>query len=198
MKLKSNLVHTMAKRHSLRFWFREIHRHLSFFYVGVIVVYSISGFMLNHKHDFNPNYTLEHKTLTIEGQFPKSHINFTEFKAKEVIKSFDNKERFAKMFFQNEESAKIFLRGGSSIVVNLTTGEALYEALRNRPIIYSMNKLHLNPSRTWTIFSDIFIASLLIITLTGVFIVKGKRGLWGIGGIELLLGIIIPIIILMM
>ena len=58
----------------------------------------------------------------------------------------------------------------------------------------SLNRLHYNPNRYWTIFSDIFLASLVIIVLSGLIMVKGKHGLWGRGGIELIVGIAIPIV----
>ncbi len=152
--------------------------------------------MLNHKKDFNPNYTVEHHSHQLDGNYPMKQHEFTELEAQRTIESINKTERLTKLFFINDHSAKIFLRGGSSMVVDLTNGDTLYEELRTRPIVYKMNRLHLNPNRAWTIFSDLFVVSLLIITITGLFMVKGRRGLWGVGGIELLLGIIIPIILL--
>lgn len=43
-------------------------------------------------------------------------------------------------------------------------------------------------------FSDIFAACLIVITITGLVMVKGKKGLWGRGGIELSVGIAIPLL----
>jgi hypothetical protein len=59
-----------------------------------------------------------------------------------------------------------------------------------------MTTLHYNPGKWWTWFADIFAVSLIIITLTGLVMLKGKHGLWGRGGIELLIGIAIPLILL--
>ncbi|NLZ94386.1 MAG: peptidase, partial [Bacteroidales bacterium] len=36
-------------KRQLRKWSRIIHRDLSFFFSGVIIIYAISGFVLNHK-----------------------------------------------------------------------------------------------------------------------------------------------------
>ena len=60
-----------------------------------------------------------------------------------------------------------------------------------------MNRLHYNPNRWWTRFSDIFAASLLVITLTGLVMVPGCNGLRGRGGIELAAGIAVPILFLL-
>ncbi|MFQ8806061.1 MAG: hypothetical protein ACLR8Y_14405 [Alistipes indistinctus] len=70
---------------------------------------------------------------------------------------------------------------------------ALYESVRKRPLWSGLNRLHCNPGRWWTTFSDIFAFSLILITLTGLVMLKGPKGFWGRGGIEFLAGILIPI-----
>ena len=40
-----------------RKWCHILHRDLSFFFAGVILIYAFSGIMLNHKRDFNSDYT---------------------------------------------------------------------------------------------------------------------------------------------
>ena len=57
-----------------------------------------------------------------------------------------------------------------------------------------MNRLHYNPSRWWTVFSDVFLASLVVIVVSGLVMLRGPKGLWGRGGIELLAGILIPVL----
>ena len=42
----------------VRKWSRSLHRDLSYFFTGVLVVYAVSGFMLNHKKDFNSDYSI--------------------------------------------------------------------------------------------------------------------------------------------
>ncbi|HAC20873.1 MAG TPA: peptidase, partial [Porphyromonadaceae bacterium] len=44
------------------------------------------------------------------------------------------------------------------------------------------------------IFSDVFATALMIIAISGLFIVRGNKGLWGRGGIELAIGILIPLL----
>lgn len=43
-------------------------------------------------------------------------------------------------------------------------------------------------------FSDVFAGSLVLITLTGLVMVHGGKGLWGRGGIELVAGILFPLL----
>ncbi len=106
-----------------RKWFRIIHRHLSYIMTGMIIVYGISGFLMNH-------------------------INSWGFDAS------------------------------------------------NLPVLTQLVDMHYNPSELWTYFSDFFVLSLVVIVITGLFMIKGKKGMKGIGGLELLIGAIIPILIL--
>ena len=43
---------------AVRKWSRPVHRDLSFFFSGVLLIYAASGFMLNHKRDFNSDYSI--------------------------------------------------------------------------------------------------------------------------------------------
>jgi hypothetical protein len=46
-------------------------------------------------------------------------------------------------------------------------------------------------------FSDIFAAALIFLAITALFMVKGKKGALGRGGIYIALGFIIPILFLL-
>ena len=91
---------------------------------------------------------------------------------------------------------KVFLKGGSNLMVNLQTKQAVYEKLTRRPLISALTKLHYIPGRWWTHFADVFAVGLIIITVTGMVMLKGPKGLWGRGGIELAAGILIPLLFL--
>jgi hypothetical protein len=93
---------------------------------------------------------------------------------------------------------KVFLKGGSSLVVDTQLGAAVYEKLERRFLLSDMVKLHYNPGKWWTTFSDVFAVSLILITLTGLVMVKGPKGFWGRGGILFLVGIIVPILFLLL
>ena len=46
---------------------RTVHTHLSFFFMGVILIYAVSGITMNHLKDFNPKYYI---TVNGEGDIP--------------------------------------------------------------------------------------------------------------------------------
>ena len=82
-------------------------------------------------------------------------------------------------------------------MVDVATGQAVYESVKPRLVIAPMVRLHFNPGGWWTWFADAFSVCLILITLTGLWMVKGPKGLWGRGGIELLVGILIPLCFLL-
>ena len=48
---------------------RVIHRDLGYFFTGMIIIYTVSGIALNHRNDWNPNYSITTRTLTIDEAF---------------------------------------------------------------------------------------------------------------------------------
>lgn len=173
---------------------RSVHRHLSFFFAGVICIYAVSGLCLNHKRDFNPNIKIERVPFLLEGDFPSSPSGIDEPMLYEMLAQMPEKEQYTTHSPLEENRLKVFFRGGSSLEVDLVSGQAVYEKVRKRPVLSSFNRLHYNPSRWWTMFSDVFAVSLLVITLTGLVMMKGRNGFWGIGGIEFVIGVVVPIL----
>jgi len=57
-----------------------------------------------------------------------------------------------------------------------------------------MNRLHYNRVKGWSPIADFFAGSLILLAITGLFIVKGKKGLAGSGKWYLLIGLLIPIL----
>ncbi len=179
----------------LRKYCRRIHSHLSFFFVGVILIYAISGITMNHLKDFNPQYMISVKDYVADGKYP--HLqNFTKNQVLDLLKEVDEDGNYTKHYYPNQSTMKVFLKNGSSYTLNTQTGDVKYESLQKRPFFSQLAFLHYNPGKWWTIFSDVFAVCLIIISLTGLFINKGKYGIKGIGGIEFIAGLLIPILFL--
>ena len=66
-----------------RKWSRTIHRELSFFFAGVVLIYAISGFLLNHKRDFNAEYDITRKEFTLQ-DLPKSQADLNTVDSRTV------------------------------------------------------------------------------------------------------------------
>ena len=182
----------------IRKWLRNIHRELSYLFAGVICVYAISGICLNHKRDFNSNITINRYELTLAGTFPSAADSVDKNVLCGFIGQLPDMETYTRHASVGNNSLKLFFKGGSSLEVDMNSGSAKYEKIRRRPLLSSLNRLHYNPTRWWTWFSDIFAVCLLIITVTGLFMLKGTKGLIGRGGIEFLIGILIPLMFILL
>ncbi|MGL4779864.1 MAG: PepSY-associated TM helix domain-containing protein [Bacteroidales bacterium] len=172
---------------------RIIHRDLSYFLTGIILVYAISGLVLNHKDSFNPDYSIDRVEFTVSESFPRSAGNISEAELNKELEDIKRSAPVMKFYAPKPNEVKVFIKGGSSMVINLSDRSAVYESIKKRPFFSQINWLHFNP-KGWTIFADLVAIGLILITLTGIFMNKGKNGLWGRGGIEVIIGILIPIL----
>ena len=178
----------------LRKWSRILHRDIGYFFIGTTLIYGISGIALNHMSDWNPNYSVEikHFTTTID----LSNSSDVKPNVLKLLDAIDDSNNYKQHYFPSDHQLKIFLKGGSSVIVNTNTGKVMAEYLRKRPVFYESNYLHYNPNRLWTWFSDAFAAALILFAITSFFMVKGKHGITGRGGVYTIIGIIIPLVFL--
>ncbi|UMB54241.1 PepSY-associated TM helix domain-containing protein [Lutibacter sp. A64] len=178
----------------LRKWSRILHRDIGYFFIGTTLIYGLSGIALNHMSDWNPNYSVEIKNFETPINLEKTPtIKENIFK---LLDEVDNRKNYKKHYYKNKNQLKIFLKGGSSIMVNIKNGKGYAEYLKKRPVFYEVNYLHYNPNRIWTWFSDLYAAALILFAVTSFFMVKGKKGITGRGGIYAALGILIPLLFL--
>ena len=60
-------------------------------------------------------------------------------------------------------------------------------------MLYEFNALHLNaPKRIWTLIADVYAAALIIVAVTGLFVLKGRRGITGRCAVFTALGVLVP------
>lgn len=174
-----------------RKWNRAIHRDLGYLFFGMTIIYCLSGIAINHREDWNPNYMISTQEIELD-EIPATIDK--EF-ILGVLKTYEIPNRYLNHYFPSSEEVKIFLKNGT-LFIDLTNGEALLEVTVKRPFFKAMNYLHYDPVIYWTWFSDIFSGALIIIAISGLFILKGSRGITKRGSWLTLLGIAIPIIFL--
>ncbi|MEN8186727.1 MAG: PepSY-associated TM helix domain-containing protein [Bacteroidota bacterium] len=178
----------------LRKWSRILHRDIGYFFIGTTIIYGLSGIALNHINDWNPNYTVEIEEFNTN--IPLVKEVDPEDNVFQLLAEVAPKKIYKKHYYPEDDVLKIFLKGGSSILVNTTTGRGRAEYLKKRIVFYEANFLHYNPNKWWMWFSDIFAGALILFAVTSLFMVKGKKGITGRGGIYTALGIIIPLLFL--
>ena len=174
---------------------RIIHRDFGYFFFGMTIIYSISGIVLNHRKPggdasiVRRSQILEASPVTRE-KFDKSFIiDFMEEKDIPV-------SEYKNFYFPDEKTAMIYLKNGH-IEYGLSSGNAEVIMIRKRPVLTAFNFLHYNkPKKLWTWFSDIYAGSLILISITGLFIIRGKKGIKGRGAVLAGIGTLIPLVFL--
>jgi hypothetical protein len=178
-----------------RKWFRVVHRDFGYLFFGLTLVYSISGIALNHLDDWNSNYIIVRKEIKVDNP-GRLHPKITKPEVRAILEELGENYGYKNHYFPESGQIKIFLKGGSA-VINTETGNGLLERINRRPFFREMNYLHYNPQVSWTWISDVFAGALIILAVTGLFLVRGVKGITGRGAWLTILGIIIPVIFLL-
>jgi len=172
---------------------RITHRDIGYLIAGMTIIYAISGIALNHKHDWNPNYIIDSRKFTTDIAVTRETLN--DEKALEILSMIDGDFKYKTYYYPSGNILTIFIDGGS-VRVNTVTGQGEVEKISKRPLFWQINFLHYNPGVWWKYFSDIFCVSLILVTITGLFIIKGKNGITRRGAILTAIGIILPLLFL--
>lgn len=179
---------------SFNYWNRVIHRDFGYFFFGTTLIYCISGIALNHLKDWNPSYIIRKENYSFPQYIDRKEFSDTDIET--ILKTVGKSGDYKNHYFPKTSVVRIFVEGGS-LEIDLKTGEGYLETVTRRPFFYQVNYLHYNPGKWWLVFSDIFAGALMLIAITGLFIIKGKNSITGRGLWLTLAGILVPIIFLL-
>lgn len=176
-------------------YLRLTHRYLSFVCAGILFVYLLSGFLLNHRKEFTFMNQKRERTADYVFRLPASKNDFTEADARRILSDLSCNPDLYTRFSLGKDKLTIF--GKEQLVVKLdaSTHQAYIKQTHRPAFLNALNKLHRNPGGLWTVTSDVFLLLMLVLLVTGLLIVPGKKGLWGIGGILTLAGILVPLLV---
>ncbi|MCV9928357.1 PepSY-associated TM helix domain-containing protein [Flavobacterium sp. LS1R49] len=147
---------------------RNLHRDLGYFYVGLIISFSFSGILMNHRENWHPDkYTTE--TKAIEVSLPaeeKLNEKFAEelgnkLNIDDKIRRQGAKKGTYKISFENHD-----------VEIDMKTGKGEIVTFIKTPFISQTMKLHKSTSNWWIYYSDIFALSLIVIAVTGIIMIK--------------------------
>ena len=182
-----------------RRWNNILHRDIGYLFFGMTVIYAVSGFVLNHvKSDgWHHDYIKSSKEVSIT--LPDSIENLIEkiddSFAKNLLIPFDEQDNYRNYMTSTEsDELTVFFKNGT-LTVDLTTGEGFLDKKTPMYLIKEFNLLHYNNiKKIYTYFSDIYAAALLFLAISGLFVLKGKKGITGRGAWMTAIGLIIPIL----
>lgn len=179
-----------------RKWNRLLHRDLGYLCAGLTLVYAASGLALNHVSDWNPNYDIRRENVVL-GDLPPGEPG-TDAWGREVLQALGVAADYRGTFRPDPATVDLFVDGGT-VSVDLGTGEATVEVVRARPVLRRVNFLHLNEARRlWTWMADVYAVALFLLALTGLFVVKGRKGITGRGAWLTGMGLAIPLAFLLL
>lgn len=165
--------------HNWRWWFHAIHRDVGYLCVGLVLIYSVSGIAVNHVADWNPNYAIAKVHGNIGAVAHGAEVD--DALARAVLGRLDLSPEYLTLFQPGPHQLRI-VRENHTIDVQLDTGAVRHEIVTPRPILHPANYLHLNHAKQiWTWVADAFAVALIVLAITGMFLLRGKQGITGRG-----------------
>jgi hypothetical protein len=179
------------KRH-WRPWLRAMHRDIGYVVVGLTFIYALSGLAVNHLTDWSDGdasfktYSATHEMGPLHGE--------DQAVADDLRKRLAIKEPPRELYRPTPDELEVIF-DKRSLHVNTATGHVVDEGQKPRFILRVANWLHLNRGKkAWTYVADAYAASLLVLAMSGMFMIAGKKGLLGRGAILVGLGIAVPVL----
>lgn len=168
---------------------RQLHRDLGYLAFGLTLVYGISGLAVNHMADWNPSLRFSQHPL----RFEPIHDPDPSAQLKSLQRQLRLPEPRASV--QPAEGEIQLFYEGYSILATPRLGEATRYTTTPRPVLARVNQLHLNhPKGWWTYAADVYALLLLFLAVSGLFMLRGPKGLLGRGKWFVGLGLLLPIV----
>jgi hypothetical protein len=180
-----------ARKPVVRPWLRALHRDFGYLVVGLTLVYAASGLAVNHVADYqngDANFTRYQRDTTLQGLTGDDNAI-----AEQVLWGLGITERPKEVFRAGEDELQISFEH-STVTVHPKSGEVHEEGQRPRFFLRVANWLHLNRGKkAWTYVADGYAVLLIFLALSGLFMIPGRKGLFGRGIVIALVGAAIPI-----
>lgn len=172
-----------------RRWNIALHRDLGYLAVALTLAYGISGVAVNHIADWNPNYRITREFVDVG---PITATALPDIVAAAVA-GLGLQTAPANTYRPDPQTLQLFYKT-RVYHVDLPTGKVMVESTVPRRVLYEMNQLHLNgPKHTWTYVADVYAIALILLAVTGLFVLKGRLGISGRGGWLTAAGTLIPV-----
>jgi len=176
-----------------RRWLRAFHRDIGYLAVGLTLVYAVSGIAVNHIATWDPSFEQFTRTITV---LPATLGGDDQAIAKAALAELAIEQTPGDVYRASDTRLDITLED-STVHVNPQTGVIAEEGQRARPVLRSINWLHLNRGKAaWTLFSDAFAGALVFLAISGLFMLKGRQGVLGWRGLYVVAGASVPIVYL--
>jgi uncharacterized protein len=180
---------TTATRSPWRRWSIVLHRDVGYLAVAMTLAYALSGIAVNHVADWNPNYRISKTFVDVA---PITATTTPEMIAA-AVERLGLSAAPKGTFRPDPQTLQLFYKE-RVYHVDLPTGKVMIESTVPRRVLYEMNQLHLNhPKNAWTYIADLYALALILLAVTGLFVLKGKLGITRRGGWLTAAGALVPV-----
>lgn len=187
-----------------RLWLIRLHRDLGYFFVGLTLIYGISGVAVNHRRHWD--YDHARTTNATQVGTPPDLVGTAEVSAADeeqlvgvILERLRREQRPRLVVWRSPRHLTLFFGPGEEDLVDYdpVTGTAT-ESRRERRWVYWLNRIHLNDHNpAWIWFADLFALGLVFLAGSGAVMLKGKNGLMRRGWWLMSLGLACPVAVLL-
>lgn len=180
---------TRRKGFKWRPWLRAAHRDVGYLLVGLTVIYALSGLAVNHIDDWNSNFVEYSRTHQLTGPLPEEDAQLSQ----EVRRQLGIAAEADEVYWVDDHEVEI-LFDERTLTIDTKSGSVRDEGREARFFFRLANWLHLNRGKkAWTYIADGYAALLLMLALSGMFMIKGPKGLKGRGILLVAAGFAVPV-----
>jgi len=162
-----------ALKSSARRWNRALHRDIGYFLTAFVISYCLSGLALNHKEEWNPDFVIQKSEIALDRAYREDEVD------EALARTLDarvGEPGHRILDVPTAGQVKIYY-DNATLHLYLDERRGIYERVRRRPLFYDANVLHRNNLKAWRWLSDAFALALILVNLTGLFVLRGKQGL---------------------
>jgi hypothetical protein len=178
----------------MKITYRSLHRDLGYFFVGLIIAFSISGLFLNHREVWHPlNYEYASESVNVGKNLKKDILD--ENRIEKISETLNINDKIRRFGFEDDIVWVSYEK--ADLEFNLSTGAGSLKKFMVTPVLGQMTQLHIDTNVFWIYYSDIFAISLLVIAITAIIFPKGKYSFKKYGWKLALSGLLFPLIFLL-
>lgn len=174
----------------IRRWSRFLHRDGGYFLATLVIVYSLSGIALNHHDAWNPDFVVQKRQITLPQVYAVTDI---QGPVVEALRAQVGEGPCRVVDSPTDGIVKLYF-DRASLLLHLDQKRGEYERIVRRPLFWDANVLHRNSLKVWRWFSDGFAIFLILVSVTGLLILKGSYGFGGRGKWLMLAGTVPPLV----
>jgi len=167
---------------------RAWHRDLGYLFIGITIIYAVSGILILLKKDGqNPSY----REIVTEKKV-KTDLSPDDLKAYWQSNFTDLPE--LKRVIPVDETYKIYVKGGLG-EYEPYSGKVIVKTFKKILVFKFVNDIHYNSGNRFTIMGVVYALVLIFFAISGAIMAKGKKGFMKRGVWFMIVGLIIPVLL---